>query len=115
MLIIIITMILFFSLLITYTYYEDHRDSLWFYGTAGRGKKDPHNIYWHTIKPHEAILGWLTGVSGTIWLYYTWTFITGYSEAITAAVFIFISISVFWGVRVKLHQWFLRKFKRKYL
>ncbi len=113
--IVIITMLTFFSILIAYTYYEDWRDSLWFYGTAGRGKKDPHNILWHTIKPHEAISGWLTGVAGTVWLYFAWTRCVQIGDYLTAALSIFVTLAVIWGVRVKLHQWFLRRFKIKYI
>jgi hypothetical protein len=139
MLIIIITNIMFFFFLIAYTFYEDWRDSLWFYGTAGRGKKDPHNVLWHKIKYREAILGWLTGVSGAVWLFsvwgvvvrrsevaYTWSSERGWShtgvyhlqtgaEPFTAIVLIFVSLTVVWVVRVKLHQWFLRRFKLKYM
>lgn len=106
-------MIVFYALLIIYTHYEDKRDSFWFYGTAGRGKKDPHNIYWHKIKHHEAIFGWLTGASGVVWLYFTWTGTAASGGWITSTIFIFITLVVMWCVRVKLHLYFLRNFKLK--
>ena len=113
MLIVIFWELLFFIFLIAQTYFEDWRDSLWFYSTAGKGKQDPQNLFWHVIKPHEAILGWITGALGVVFLYYTWTIIAKNGDWLTAALFMFTALVVIWSVRVKLHLYFLRRFKLK--
>ena len=114
MLKVIIWEFVFFIFLIAYTYVEDWRDSLWFYSTAGKGKKDPQNLFWHVIKPHEAILSWFSGVFGATWLYFTWTMVGKDAGWLTAATFMFVALVVIWCVRVKLHLYFLRKFKLKF-
>ena len=117
----------FIVLLIAATFVEDWRDGLWFFGTAGKIPDvdpvppkfwlfDKDNIFWHTIKPLEAILMWLCGVFGCLMLYSVWESISEPYGYITAFTLIVVNLSFVWGIRVRFHLWFLdlaRKHHRK--
>lgn len=111
---IIIYDLLFFFFLIAHTFIEDWRDGLWFYGNAyfgGVNHRD--NILWHTLKPLEAILTWLCGAFGGLFLYFGWIHFYGLSDYFTAASAIILNLGFVWIIRVRLHNWFLGIFRER--